>query len=74
MMKGERDMSRQPVELRAVIDFGEKGELVQTGIYVFSDTTIAQIRELMENGIKIEGVRYPVAYVEIDMKDKEEEE
>lgn len=67
-------MSRQPVELRAVIDLGEKGELVQTGIYVFSDTTIAQIRELMENGIKIEGVRYPVAYVEIDMKDKEEEE
>ena len=67
-------MSRETVELRAVIDLGEKGELVQTGIYVFSDTTIAQIRELMENGIKIEGVRYPVAYVEIDMKDKEEEE
>ena len=67
-------MSRETVELRAVIDMGEKGELVQTGIYVFSDTTIAQIRKLMEKGIVIEGVRCPVAYVEIDMKDKEEEE
>ena len=30
--------------------------------------------ELMEKGIKIEGIRYPVAYVKIDIKDKEEEE
>ena len=67
-------MSRETVELRAVIDLGEKGELVQTGIYVFSDTTIAQIRKLMENGIMIEGVRVPVTYVEFDMKDKEEGE
>ena len=62
------------MELRAVIDLGEKGELVQTGIYVFSDMTIDQIRDLMKNGIEIEGVRVPVTYVEFDMKDEEEEE
>ncbi len=67
-------MSRETVELRAVIRLKDGREIVQTGIYVFSDTTIAQIRKLMEKGIVIEGVRCPVAYVEIDMKDKEEEE
>ena len=67
-------MSRKTVELRAVVKLKDGSEIVQTGIYVFEDTTIAQIRELMENGITIEGIRVPVAYVEIDIKDKEEEE
>lgn len=67
-------MSRETVELRAVVRLKDGSEIVQTGIYVFEDTTIAQIRELMENGITIEGIRVPVAYVEIDVKDKEEEE
>lgn len=67
-------MSRKTVELRAIVKLKDGSEIVQTGIYVFEDTTIAQIRELMENGITIEGIRVPVAYVEIDMKDKEEEE
>lgn len=62
------------MELRAVVKLKDGSEIVQTGIYVFEDTTIAQIRELMENGITIEGIRVPVAYVEIDIKDKEEEE
>ena len=66
-------MSRATVELRAVIKLKDGREVVQTGIYVFSDTTIDQIRELMKKGINIEGIRCPVAYVEIDMKDKEEE-
>ena len=67
-------MSRETVELRAVVKLKDGSEIVQTGIYVFEDTTIAQIRELMENGITIEGIRVPVAYVEIDIKDKEGEE
>ena len=67
-------VSRKTVELRAVVRLKDGSEIVQTGIYVFEDTTIAQIRELMENGITIEGIRMPVAYVEIDIKDKEEEE
>lgn len=65
-------MSRKTVELRAVVKVGNE-EIVQTGIYVFEDTTIQQIRKLMENGIKIGNTRYEVAYVEIDMKDKEED-
>ena len=65
-------MSRKTVELRAVVKVGNE-EIVQTGIYVFEDTTIAQIRKLMENGIKIGNTRYEVAYVEIDMKDEEDE-
>ena len=69
----ERDrMSRRTVELRAVMKIGNK-EYVQTGIYVFEDATIASIRDLMSNGIEIEGQRFPVDYVEFDMKDKEDE-
>ena len=67
-------MSRETVELRAVVRLKDGSEIVQTGIYVFSDTTIKAIRDLMKNGVVIEGIRVPVAYVEIDMKDEEEEE
>ena len=67
-------MTRNVVELRAVVKLKDGSGVVQTGIYVFSDTTIAQIRKLMENGINIEGIKCPVTYVEIDMKDEEEEE
>ena len=66
-------MGRKTVELRAVVRLKDGNEIVQTGIYVFDDTTIAQIRKLMEKGIVIEGVRVPVAYVEIDMKDEDDD-
>lgn len=62
-------MSRETVELRAVVRLKDGSEVMQTGIYVFSDTTISQIRELMKKGIIIEGVRCSVAYIEIDVKD-----
>lgn len=67
-------MGRKTVELRAVVRLKDGSEIIQTGIYVFEDATIASIRDLMKNGIKIEGIRVPVAYVEFDMKDEEEEE
>lgn len=67
-------MGRKTVELRAVVRLKDGSEIIQTGIYVFEDATIASIRDLMKNGIKIEGIRVPVAYVEFDMEDKEEEE
>lgn len=68
-------MSRKTVELRAVSKLEDGRELVQTGIYVFEDTTIAMIRDLMKKGIYIdEGKRLPVTYVEIDVIDKEEDE
>lgn len=67
-------MGRKTVELRAVVRLKDGSEIIQTGIYVFDDTTLTQIRELMKNGIMIEGIRVPVAYVEFDMKDEEEEE
>ena len=62
-------MSRETVELRAVVRLKDGSEVMKTGIYVFSDTTISQIRELMKKGIIIEGVRCSVAYIEIDVKD-----
>lgn len=64
MLDGE-SMGKKTVELRAVADYAGH-EVVQTGIYVFEDTTIAQIRELMKDGIEIYGKRYHVKYVEID--------
>ena len=66
-------MGRKTVELRAVVRLKDGSEIIQTGIYVFDDTTLAQIRELMKNGIVIEGMRVPVAYVEFDMKDEEDD-
>lgn len=67
-------MGRKTVELRAVVRLKDGTEIIQTGIYVFEDTTLASIRDLMKNGVVIEGIRVPVAYVEFDMKDKEEDE
>ena len=68
------NMGRKTVELRAVIKLPDGREGVQTGIYVFEDATIAQMRDLMSNGIDVGGTRYPVAYIEFDVEDKEEDE
>lgn len=64
----------QPVELKAIMDLPDGRELVQTGIYVFSTTTIAEIRDLMSNGCSTEFGRLPVKAVEFAMKNEEEEE
>ena len=66
-------MGRKTVELRAVVRLKDGSEIIQTGIYVFDDTTIKSIREMMGNGIVIEGVRVPVAYVEFDMKGEDDD-
>ena len=65
-------MGRKTVELRAIIPWCGK-EFVQTGIYVFSDTTLEKIMELMENGIEIQGKRLPVSKVEFDVKCEKED-
>ena len=66
-------MGRKTVELRAIMDV-DGTEIVQTGIYVFEDTTIAMIWDLMSNGIEVFGKRYPVKMIEFDQNDEEEDE
>lgn len=55
------------VELKAIMDLPEGKELVQTGIYVFSTTTIEEIMKLMSKGCDTEFGRLPVKAVEISM-------
>ena len=66
-------MGRKTVELRAIVDFNGI-DIVQTGIYVFEDTTLAMIRDLMSNGIDLDGRRWPVKTIEFDQNDEEEDE
>ena len=63
-------MGRKTVELRAISSLEDGSEAVQTGIYVFEDTTIAQIRNLMSNGVN----NMKVDRVEFDAYDKGGEE
>lgn len=56
------------------MDLPDGRELVQTGIYVFTTTTIAQIRELMSKGCSTKFGKFPVKAVEISMKDEKEED
>lgn len=59
------------VELRAVWKLDNGSEQVQTGIYVFENTTIKEMRELMES-YKSRGEKVP-DYVEFNVVDKEED-
>lgn len=58
----------ETVELRAICRLSDGTELIQTGIYVFKDTTIEHILKIMEKGIRTKefGV-LPIVAVEIPM-------
>ena len=57
------------VELRAITKMNDGSEAIQTGIYVFEDTTIKEIRELMMRNVR----NLRVDAVEFDIYDKEED-
>lgn len=57
------------VELRAITRMNDGSEAIQTGIYVFEDTTIKEIRELMMRNVR----NLRVDAVEFDIYDKEED-
>ena len=61
----------EPVELKAICILPDGSELIKTGIYVFENTTIAQIRELFAKGITTPVGTHLVSKVEIQMEDKE---
>lgn len=60
----------KPVELRAVWKNQDGTEKVQTGIYVFDNTTIKEVRDLMMC-YRSRGEDVP-DYIEIDVTDDEE--
>lgn len=57
------------IELRAITRMNDGSEAIQTGIYVFEDTTIKEIRELMMRNVR----NLRVDAVEFDIYDKEED-
>lgn len=57
------------VELRAITRMNDGSEVIQTGIYVFEDTTIKEIKELMMRNVR----NLRVDAVEFDIYDKEED-
>lgn len=57
------------VELRAITRMNDGSEVIQTGIYVFEDTTIKEIKELMMRNVR----NLRVDSVEFDIYDKEED-
>ena len=57
------------VELRAITKMNDGSEVIQTGIYVFEDTTIKEIKELMMRNVR----NLRVDSVEFDIYDKEED-
>ncbi len=48
-------MANKITELRAVFDIGGGKELVKTGIWILDSASIAHIKDMMSNGIEIEG-------------------
>lgn len=60
---------KNTVELRAITKMNDGSEAIQTGIYVFEDTTIKEIRELMMRNVR----NLRVDAVEFDIYDKEED-
>lgn len=62
-------MTMNTVELRAITRMNDGSEAIQTGIYVFEDTTIKEIRELMMRNVR----NLRVDAVEFDIYDKEED-
>ena len=60
---------RNIIELRAITRMNDGSEAVQTGIYVFEDTTIKEIRELMMRNVR----NLRVDSVEFDIYNKEED-
>ena len=60
---------RNIIELRAITRMNDGSEAVQTGIYVFEDTTIKEIKELMMRNVR----NLRVDSVEFDIYDKEED-
>lgn len=57
------------VELKAITRMNDGSEVIQTGIYVFEDTTIKEIKELMMRNVR----NLRVDSVEFDIYDKEED-
>lgn len=57
------------VELKAITKMNDGSEVIQTGIYVFEDTTIKEIKELMMRNVR----NLRVDSVEFDIYDKEED-
>lgn len=60
---------KNTVELRAITKMNDGSEAIQTGIYVFEDTTIKEVRELMMRNVR----NLRVDAVEFDIYDKEED-
>ena len=60
---------KNTVELRAITKMNDGSEAIQTGIYVFEDTTIKEVRELMMRNVR----NLRVDSVEFDIYDKEED-
>ena len=60
---------RNIIELRAITRMNDGSEAVQTGIYVFEDTTIKEIKELMMRNVH----NLRVDSVEFDIYNKEED-
>lgn len=60
---------KNTVELRAITRMNDGSETIQTGIYVFEDTTIKEIKELMMRNVR----NLRVDAVEFDIYDKEED-
>ena len=57
------------IELRAITRMNDGSEAIQTGIYVFEDTTIKEIKELMMGNVH----NLRVDSVEFDIYNKEED-
>lgn len=57
------------VELRAITKMNDGSEVIQTGIYVFENTTIREVKELMMRNVR----NLRVDSVEFDIYDKEED-
>lgn len=57
------------VELRAITKMNDGSEVIQTGIYVFENTTIREVKELMMRNVR----NLRVDAVEFDIYDKEED-
>lgn len=60
---------KNTVELRAITRMNDGSEAIQTGIYVFEDTTIKEVKELMMRNVR----NLRVDSVEFDIYDKEED-
>jgi len=65
-------MANKMTELRAVFGIGGGKELVKTGIWILDSVSIAHIKDMMSNGIEIEGYgRMIPTKIEFDLQDAE---